>query len=35
MDKFFETVRHTFLDYLDNGFEMSFMVAVDFTGIRF
>ncbi|PWA71563.1 calcium-dependent phospholipid-binding Copine family protein [Artemisia annua] len=31
VDKFFETVNHTFLDYLDNGFEMSFMVAVDFT----
>ncbi|GKC54733.1 BONZAI 1-like protein, partial [Tanacetum coccineum] len=31
VDKFSETVHHTFLDYLDNGFEMSFMVAVDFT----
>lgn len=31
VDKFSESVHHTFLDYLDNGFEMSFMVAVDFT----
>ncbi|XP_071731805.1 protein BONZAI 1-like [Rutidosis leptorrhynchoides] len=31
VDKFSESVHHSFLDYLDNGFEMSFMVAVDFT----
>nr|XP_043616447.1 protein BONZAI 1-like [Erigeron canadensis] len=31
VDKFSESVNHTFLDYLDNGFELSFMVAVDFT----
>ncbi|KAI3823938.1 hypothetical protein L1987_05384 [Smallanthus sonchifolius] len=30
-DKFSESVHHTFLDYLDNGFELSFMVAIDFT----
>ncbi|XP_076898136.1 protein BONZAI 1-like isoform X1 [Bidens hawaiensis] len=31
VDKFSESVHHTFLDYLDNGFELSFMVAIDFT----
>lgn len=31
VDKFSESVNHTFLDYLDSGFEMNFMVAVDFT----
>ncbi|CAH1423098.1 unnamed protein product [Lactuca virosa] len=31
VDKFSESVHHTFLDYLDSGFEMNFMVAIDFT----
>lgn len=32
MDKFTETVQHTFLEYLASGFELNFMVAIDFTG---
>ncbi|KAG8085339.1 hypothetical protein GUJ93_ZPchr0010g10310 [Zizania palustris] len=31
VDKFLETVQHTFLDYISSGFELNFMVAVDFT----
>ncbi|XVF08595.1 hypothetical protein REPUB_Repub07fG0016600 [Reevesia pubescens] len=31
VDKFSETVQHTFLDYLAAGFELNFMVAIDFT----
>ncbi|KAB2038217.1 hypothetical protein ES319_D03G131300v1 [Gossypium barbadense] len=31
VDKFSETVQHTFLDYLAGGFELNFMVAIDFT----
>ncbi|XP_059645712.1 protein BONZAI 1-like [Cornus florida] len=31
VDKFSECVQHTFLDYIANGCEMSFMVAIDFT----
>ncbi|CAN6585663.1 unnamed protein product [Malus baccata var. baccata] len=31
VDKFTETVQHTFLDYLAGGYELNFMVAVDFT----
>ncbi|CAH8312812.1 unnamed protein product [Eruca vesicaria subsp. sativa] len=31
VDKFTETVQHTFLEYLASGFELNFMVAVDFT----
>ncbi|XP_010546102.1 PREDICTED: protein BONZAI 2-like [Tarenaya hassleriana] len=31
VDKFSETVQHTFLEYLASGFEMNFMVAIDFT----
>ncbi|KAF7840219.1 protein BONZAI 1 [Senna tora] len=31
VDKFTETVQHTFLDYLAGGFELNFMVAIDFT----
>ncbi|KAH1115018.1 hypothetical protein J1N35_008396 [Gossypium stocksii] len=31
VDKFSETVKHTFLDYLAGGFELNFMVAIDFT----
>ena len=32
VDKFTESVQFTFLDYLAGGFELNFMVAVDFTG---
>lgn len=32
VDKFTESVQHTFLDYLTGGFELNFMVAIDFTG---
>ena len=35
MEKFTETVQHTFLEYLASGFELSFMVAIDFTGRSF
>lgn len=31
LDKFQEKVQHTFLDYISGGFELNFMVAVDFT----
>ncbi|OMO94734.1 C2 calcium-dependent membrane targeting [Corchorus capsularis] len=31
VDKYSETVQHTFLDYLAAGFELNFMVAIDFT----
>ncbi|CAD5335575.1 unnamed protein product [Arabidopsis thaliana] len=31
VDKFTETVHHTFLEYLASGFELNFMVAIDFT----
>ncbi|KAK9926529.1 hypothetical protein M0R45_023755 [Rubus argutus] len=31
VDKFTESVQHTFLDYLAGGCELNFMVAVDFT----
>ncbi|XP_062232534.1 protein BONZAI 3-like [Phragmites australis] len=31
MDKFQEKVQHTFLDYISSGFELNFMVALDFT----
>lgn len=32
MDQLQEKVQHTFLDYISSGFELNFMVAVDFTG---
>ncbi|XP_014630327.1 protein BONZAI 1 isoform X5 [Glycine max] len=32
VEKFTESVQYTFLDYLAGGFELNFMVAVDFTG---
>ena len=32
VDKFSESVQQTFLDYIAGGYEMNFMVAVDFTG---
>ncbi|KAM0908194.1 hypothetical protein ACQ4PT_015634 [Festuca glaucescens] len=31
LNKFHEKVQHTFLDYISSGFELNFMVAVDFT----
>ncbi|KAI4343543.1 hypothetical protein L6164_010880 [Bauhinia variegata] len=31
LDTFTECVQHTFLDYLAGGFELNFMVAIDFT----
>ncbi|GJM88415.1 hypothetical protein PR202_ga04473 [Eleusine coracana subsp. coracana] len=31
VDKIQEKVQHTFLDYISSGFELNFMVAVDFT----
>ncbi|KAL3025531.1 hypothetical protein AAZX31_04G184100 [Glycine max] len=31
VEKFTESVQYTFLDYLAGGFELNFMVAVDFT----
>lgn len=33
MDKYSENVQHTFLDYLAGGYELNFMVAIDFTGM--
>jgi hypothetical protein len=32
VDKFSENIQYTFLDYLAGGFELNFMVAIDFTG---
>lgn len=32
VDKFIETTQYTFIDYISSGFELNFMVAVDFTG---
>ncbi|TVU19126.1 hypothetical protein EJB05_35260, partial [Eragrostis curvula] len=31
VDKMQEKIQHTFLDYISSGFELNFMVAVDFT----
>ncbi|KAL2342828.1 hypothetical protein Fmac_004113 [Flemingia macrophylla] len=31
VDKFAESVQHTFLDFLAGGYELNFMVAIDFT----
>lgn len=31
VDKFSESIQYTFLDYLAGGFELNFMVAIDFT----
>ncbi|CAK9177501.1 unnamed protein product [Ilex paraguariensis] len=31
VDKFSENIQHTFLDYLTGGYELNFMVAIDFT----
>lgn len=32
VDKFCEKIQYSFLDYISNGFELNFMVAIDFTG---
>ncbi|XP_028229507.1 protein BONZAI 1-like isoform X3 [Glycine soja] len=34
VEKFTESVQYTFLDYLAGGFELNFMVAVDFTEVQ-
>ncbi|XP_047940631.1 protein BONZAI 1-like isoform X3 [Salvia hispanica] len=31
VDKYSENIKHTFLDYLAGGYELNFMVAIDFT----
>ncbi|KAL0397200.1 UNVERIFIED_CONTAM: protein BONZAI 1 [Sesamum calycinum] len=31
VDKYSENIQHTFLDYLAGGYELNFMVAIDFT----
>lgn len=31
VDKFSEKIQHNFLDYISSGFELNFMVAIDFT----
>ncbi|EPS66268.1 hypothetical protein M569_08509, partial [Genlisea aurea] len=31
VDKYLESINHTFLDYLAGGFKLNFMVAIDFT----
>uniref|UniRef100_A0A1D1YRQ4 Protein BONZAI 3 n=1 Tax=Anthurium amnicola TaxID=1678845 RepID=A0A1D1YRQ4_9ARAE len=31
VEKFIETSQHSFVDYISSGFELNFMVAVDFT----
>jgi len=35
VDKFSESIQYTFLDYLAGGFELNFMVAIDFTGTQY
>nr|GLL21431.1 protein BONZAI 1-like [Ipomoea trifida] len=32
VEKFSEKIQHSFLDYLASGYELNFMVAIDFTG---
>lgn len=32
MENFCEKEQFSFLDYISNGFELNFMVAIDFTG---
>lgn len=34
MDSFVEKQLYSFIDYISSGFELNFMVAVDFTGIK-
>lgn len=33
VDRFCEKVQYSFLDYISSGFELNFMVAIDFTGM--
>ncbi|KAL0380298.1 UNVERIFIED_CONTAM: protein BONZAI 2 [Sesamum angustifolium] len=33
VDKYSENIQHTFLDYLAGGYELNFMVAIDFTEV--
>lgn len=33
VDQFCEKVQYSFLDYISSGFELNFMVAIDFTGM--
>lgn len=33
VDRFCEKVQYSFLDYISTGFELNFMVAIDFTGM--
>ena len=35
VDQFCEKQQYSFLDYISNGFELNFMVVVDFTGKLF
>ena len=35
MEQFCEKQQYSFPDYISNGFELNFMVAVDFTGKLF
>lgn len=32
VQEYFESEQYTFLDYIANGYELNFMVAIDFTG---
>lgn len=34
VEKYVESNRHTFLDYISAGCQLNFMVGVDFTGIQ-
>lgn len=34
VDKFIEKTQYSFLDYISSGFELNFMVAIDFTGAQ-
>lgn len=35
MDRIIEKKLNSFLDYISSGFELNFMVAIDFTGNQF
>jgi hypothetical protein len=34
VEKYVESNRHTFLDYISAGCQLNFMVGVDFTGMQ-
>lgn len=34
VEKYYESIQHTFLDYLAGGCALNFMAAIDFTGIH-